>query len=728
MAASIPRAPGPLDREQHERRERILTQPAPSRRRGSADAVVVKRDELFLLTDPSGDVPRAGDHALGLYLEDRRYLAGYELTIDGRPPTVLGFSSARPGNARHELLHEGELGPSRGALAVTRRREIEGEVLLEHIDVRNYGAEIRRVCLTLAYEPGFEDVFVLKGFTDERGRTGPGQVSDATSVRFGYEGLDGSTCALLIGLDPTPAELDHERARFALEIAPGSAARIEVRITPVPDRRRDVRASGGLPAPEPHDPASAARIVTSNALLDRALRTAFTDLSLLRSRQDGLHFYEAGVPWFATLFGRDAAMVCLQTLAYDQHVSGDTLRLLARYQAQQHDPYRDAEPGKILHELRSGELARAGLIPQSPAYYGTIDATLLFLILLEQHFAWTGDTATIRELEPALRAALAWTIELADHDGDGYLDYVGAYRNGLINQGWKDSGDAIVMADGALAEPPVALSEVQGYAYRAWVATARLLRTLGDGRAADALAARAADLRTRFERDFWWSEEGIYLLALTGKGPARVVTSNAGQVLWAGIASRDRAAAVAARLMRPDMSSGWGIRTLSADAAGFDPTSYHRGTVWPHDNALILAGFRRYGEDAAACRVFEQIFAAAAGFRETRLPELWSGYAREDGEERPVGYPVACVPQAWAAGSLPYAITSLLGLEADASARRLIVRRPVLPPSIDAIELAGVRVAGERIDLRFERRGARVHLDATAEGGVEVVQLAELAA
>ncbi|MGH7359795.1 MAG: amylo-alpha-1,6-glucosidase, partial [Candidatus Rokuibacteriota bacterium] len=398
-----------------------------------------------------------------------------------------------------------------------------------------------------------------------------------------------------------------------------------------------------------------ARVRAPNPLFERVLQRALLDLHLLRSHLDGHDYFAAGIPWFVTLFGRDAAIAGLQTLGYGSAMARQTLRLLARYQATEVDDYRDAAPGKILHELRRGELARLGAIPQSPAYYGSVDATMLFLILAAEYVAWSGDLGLARELKPNLDAALGWMAAEADAAG-GYLHYAGEYENGLVNQGWKDSGNAIVNADGTLVEPPVALCEVQAYAYRAWRQSARLLRALGDPDAAAPLDRRADALRSRFAQDFWDDRLHCYVLARQAGGrPAAVVASNAGQVLWGEVAPAEQADRLAERLLAPDMYSGWGIRTLSAESRAYNPMSYHLGSVWPHDNSLILAGFRRYGLDAAALRLFDGLFDAASNFRDYRLPELFCGYRREESADRPIPYPVACSPQAWAAGALPYA-------------------------------------------------------------------------
>jgi glycogen debranching enzyme len=438
-----------------------------------------------------------------------------------------------------------------------------------------------------------------------------------------------------------------------------------------------------------------------------------------------LHFFAAGIPWFATLFGRDAATVAIQTMPFGSNVAAETLRLLARYQATEVDPYRDAEPGRILHELRNGELAQMGAIPQSPAYYGTTDATLLFLILLAEYVSWSGDLRLAQTLRPHIDAALTWMERYADHDGDGYLDYVGQYGTGLINQGWKDAGNSIVNADGSLPEPPIALCEVQAYAFRAWLQTATILRALGDDARAGELETRAADLRQRFERDFWSEDLGCYVLALQRGGrPVAVASSNTGQVLWGGIASPERAARVARRLMQPDMFSGWGVRTLSRDAVAFNPVSYHLGSIWPHDNGLIVAGLRRYGLDEPALRIFEALVDAAGNFPAYRLPELYCGYDRREDDESPVRYPVACSPQAWAAGAIPHALWCLLGLRADATRGRLRAIRPRLPRFLDWLELANVPVGAACVDLRFERTGddGATTLHATIRRGEVVVE------
>ena len=403
------------------------------------------------------------------------------------------------------------------------------------------------------------------------------------------------------------------------------------------------------------------------------------------------------------LFGRDCLITSLQTLAFWSGTAAATLRLLADHQGRQVTDWRDEQPGKILHELRVGELARMNRIPHTP-YYGTIDATPLFLILMSRYASWTGDLSLFHELRIAVERALHWIDKYGDVAGDGYVSYVGNRNKGLINQGWKDASDALVTEDGRFAEPPIALVEVQGYVYMAKMEIADLYDRIGDHEHATRLRAEARALRARFNHDFWIEAEGCYAMALeAGRHPCRVMSSNPGQALWTGIVEEDKAGRVVHRLMRPDLFNGWGIRTLSCKERRYNPMGYHLGTVWPHDNSLIAAGFRRYGYDEPAARIFVGLLEAAMEFEDYRLPELFTGFGRED-YGQPVRYPVACHPQAWAAGSIPYLVETFLGLAPDAYNNRLKIIRPYLPDFISEAELRHLRVGQGSVDLRFERK------------------------
>ena len=723
-----------LNAGEHARKERALTQAQPARVAQTADALVLKDGDHFLLSTESGDIPLEDLHGLGLYWRDCRFLSGYELTLEGLPAIALSSTAARGYETLHDLASPDILATrGRGAIAkntiaIRRQRLFRDDALYELNWVHNYGAVPVHFDLELRWRSGFEDIFVLRGLARPSGaRVRAARVRAPDTVMLRADGTDGARRRAQITFDPPPVELHRDRARFRIALAAGKAADLAVVITPSiataeprriePRRVSRARVRAAFELSGEKWLAGSTTVRSSNELFDAVIARSFHDLKLLETAVDGHRFFAAGVPWFAALFGRDAAIVGLQLLPYDTAVARDTLLLLARYQADRVDEFRDAEPGKILHELRIGELARAGAIPQSPAYYGSVDSTLFFVILLAEYVRWSGDTALARALAPNLDAAVQWVTACADHDGDGYLDYTGAYGGGLVNQGWKDSGNAIVNADGGLVRPPVALCEVQSYAYRALLDAGWLYAGLERPHQAAAMRARARRLRVGFERDFWSETLGCYAIALQrGKRRALVASSNAGQVLWGGIASRAHARRVARRLMEPDLFSGWGIRTLSSRAKAYNPIGYHIGSVWPHDNALIIAGFRAYGCDTQAVLIAGALFDAAAGFRDYRLPELFCGYERDPGGEPPVRYPVACSPQAWAAGAIPDVVASFLGLRADALARGLTLD-PILPPWLDWIELEGLRVGSGVVDLRVERgRGGAIRTRTRAAG------------
>jgi glycogen debranching enzyme len=421
-------------------------------------------------------------------------------------------------------------------------------------------------------------------------------------------------------------------------------------------------------------------------------------------------YLAAGTPWFDTIFGRDTAIVSMQTLAFNPDIARHCLKVLARWQGTKFDDWRDEEPGKILHELREDEMTASGELPFSP-YYGSVDSTPLFLLLAAEYYAWTADLELLHELEPSLRAALRWVDTYGDLNGDGYLEYEKRSPTGLVNQGWKDSREAVIYSDGTLAKPPIALVEVQGYAYAAKKKLAPLFAALGDRPLASRLRQEAASLKRRFNRDFWMENESFFALALDGNNrPADAITSNPGQALWTGIVQRRLAEPVVEVLMRNDMFSGWGIRSLSATSSRFNPLGYHLGTVWPHDNSLIAMGFKKYGFEEELNEVATALFDAARAFAYYRLPELFAGSGRST-HSTPVPYPVACRPQAWAAGSFPLILQAILGLRPDAPAGELLIVRPRLPHWLETVQVRGLRVGKGEVDLRYRRRGRRTMVD-----------------
>lgn len=740
MVGTAPRqrAPQRLGKAQGERRKKVLTQAHPAKVARTADAVVCKYGSVFFTSNESGDVPIGDEeHGLGLYLDDCRYLDGYELTIEDLRPTALSSSSGQGYETLHHLSNpdvpaeRGRRGLPKDRIGIVRHRVARDDVLYEVVTLHNYGREKLSFRLRFRFASSFRDLFNIRGFVPDHGKTRRSERRGDDAVVLRYDGLDRKRRTTTIAFSPRPERLTGDHALFHVTLKKGEERKLAITITP---REHDEHAARhDESATEPHfrpDDLGAvlqsdqrewvegfASVRSSDELLDRVMERALRDLRILRSERQGLHFVAAGVPWFATLFGRDSCIVGLQTLPFGPSLAAETLKLLASFQAKEVDAYRDAEPGKMLHELRTGELANADRIPQSPAYYGTVDATLLWLILLGQYVNWTGHLDLARELRVNLDAAVEWSTRWGDHDGDGYVDYAGRYEGGLVNQGWKDSGTSIVNDDGSLATPPIALCEVQAYAYRAWRSAARIYGVLGEDARREELMRRAADLQKRFERDYWSDRLGCYVLALQKKKRrCEVVASNTGQVLWGGIASSQHAARVAKRIMQPDMFSGWGIRTLSTTSADYNPLSYHLGSVWPHDTSLIVGGLRRYGHDDAAERIFAALYDAAASFRDQRVPELYCGYERDPAEASPVGYPVACSPQAWAAGALPYALWQILGLRARALEQKLVVDRPCLPRQVQWLEIHGLTLGDHTVDLRFER-GASGEVEVRAIGG-----------
>ncbi len=719
-----------------DRKQRILTHGTPSVTQGIANAIVTKAENVFFLTDPSGCVPIAPGHGLGLYYHDCRYLRGYEVRLGAEQPTVLAAATDAVGQvsllelANPDLrLAHGRLLP-RETIGIQWTRTLHGDPprLDDTLELRNLGLEPVTVPVTLEFDAQFEDLFAVRGLFQQTLGTRHAPVWRGRSLRLSYDGRDHCERTLAITFSRAPNRHSGQAAHFAIRLPPRRCVTLGVKMRIVE------RAAAG--APRTGRPRSTHRvaprralaqeprttIASDNLLLDSILERSFADLRLLRSSINGEEYYAAGVPWFATLFGRDAAITAIEMLAYEPRVAEQTARLLALYQAHETNEWRDEQPGKILHSIRVGEMARLGLIPHTP-YYGSVDATPLFLILIARHAAWTGELTLFNDLRDQIELALTWMSNGADSDGDGYIDYVSTSAHGLINQGWKDSGDAIVTAAGQLASPPIALSEVQGYAFLARLLIAELYERAGNATRAATLHAEADALQARFERDFWIPSLGCYALALERDDrPLAVVTSNAGQVLWSHIAKPARARRVAKRLMAPDMFSGWGIRTLSTQARRFNPVGYHLGTVWPHDNALIAAGFRHYGLDAAARHIFSGLVRTAAYFRSYRLPEVFAGFSTSE-FQTPVRYPVACHPQAWAAGSVPYVLGALLGLEPDGFARHLRVVRPMLPDGVNRLDVRDLPVGNARISIRFTRaKKQRVHVDLlSTTGNVELV-------
>jgi glycogen debranching enzyme len=693
------------------------------------DSVVLKAGNAFLVTTPAGEMPLDGFHAFGLYRDDCRFVCGHELRIGGTRPRLLVADAATGTEAVHELTNEDLELPAGGTLELqTLRirvgRTLDGEATLrERVHVHHYGREpVAAFPVEIALAADFRAVLALHGLVDI---PAPAVAFEpvADGLRFSARGSDGVVRSVTVTADPAPVSVADGRLRFAVDLAPRGSADIalsyEMREGDEPPGAAAV-APRRVPAREPFP--EGPRIRADDELFNRILDQSLVDLATLRSSIDGHAYYAAGVPWYATLFGRDSLIASLQTLAFDAGVAADTLRLLAHRLGTVWDPLHEEEPGKVLHELRLGEAGAPGVTPFA-RYYGTVDATPLFLCLLCEHADWSGNLELFEELDFAVDAALRWIDECGDHDGDGLIDYAPSAPGGLRNQGWKDSKDGVPDGRGAPLEPPIAVVEAQGYVVRAKRGLAALFARAGDAARAAQLADDADEMQLRLER-FWLPERGFYAMALDRDGePSPVLASNQGHLLWAGAVPPERAHAVRDALMGRALNSGWGIRTLGREEPPFNPVSYHLGSVWPHDTALVAAGLRRYGYAEEHTALFDATLDAASHADGYRLPELFAGFGRTDFAV-PVPYPVACRPQAWAAGAIPFLLTTALGLQADALDRRLVVHRPALPEWLHRVEVTGLPVGRARVDLLFERARGTDHValsDVRVDGDLDVV-------
>jgi glycogen debranching enzyme len=645
----------------------------------------------FFISELNGDAqPETSE---GYFHDDVRHLSVWCLRVDGEPLQGITARAVDYDTARVHAVAS----PEAPRYSVRRDRFVADGVH-EDLVVTSHVAEEQELTLELRFGSDFADVMeAQQGGAGDRGRVEAKVEQDERSVTLSYE-LDGFRCGTTIRFSER-CTVHEDRAVFELRLPPHGEWKTCVDVTASAGRgdaepllRCDSFGESGpeLPISLPEWFERAPRLECDDAALRATYHQSLLDLASLRIRPDEelQHAMPAGgIPWFMTVFGRDSIVAAYEALPFAPSLAEGTLRELARLQADEWDDWRDAEPGKIAHELRRGKLAELGEIPHTP-YYGTHDATLLWLILLDEYERWTGDRDLVRELEPNARLALDWLGRYADLDGDGFLDYQSRSDGGLTNLCWKDSDDGILFADGSVAKPPIATCENQGYAYDARLRAARLARELWDDEPlAAGLEADALALKDRFNDTFWNEERRTFLLALAGTVKARVdsVTSNPGQCLWSGIVDEDKAGPVVERLLRDDLFSGWGVRSLSSEDAGYSPLRYHDGTVWPHDTALIAEGMRRYGFRDEATRLACAVLDAAEAFSH-QLPELFAGFARDDANA-PVRYPGALTPQSWAAGAPLLALRTLLGLEPDAGELRC---EPHLPERYEGLRLEGV--------------------------------------
>ena len=686
-------------------------------------AQVLKHLNMFLVSDAFGDIVLDG-RGMGLYDGDTRILSCSVLRITGERPVVL---HSDPGGSWRGVVQAtnpefrkdpgdkmgGDERILRQTISIARERMI-AEAYRERLDIENHGPIAFDCHVELELDADYADIFEVRGYSrPARGKLLPIEATADGGLVFGYVGLDGVTVRTHVAFDPAPT-LQPTRddqggsvvAHWANLLRPGERRQIAWTVHASREPAQSVHPAH----PDALDPAQAhaswlsksSVIETDHELIDQVIRRSLDDLCLLESTDPlGDRFIAAGVPWFSMLFGRDSLITSLQTVSFAPRLAIQSLEILAKRQATAVDAWRDAEPGKILHEFRTGEMSRTGELPFAP-YYGSINSTPLWLILLGETHDWTGDDGLVDRLWPNALAALEWIDRWGDRDGDGFVEYERRAETGLRNQGWKDSSNSIRWLDGTLAETPIALAEVQGYVFDAKRRIARLARRRGEVDMADRLENEASVLQRRFAEHFRLPDGSIAMALDGAKQAVDTIGSNAGHALWSGIVQAEHAPAVAAALGSTTMVSGWGLRTFAADQPGYNPIGYHTGTVWPHDTAIAAAGLRRYGFDDAADILSSGMLAAAQQFPAFRLPELFCGFDRAS-TGAPIAYPVACSPQAWAAGAALMLIRTMLGLQADAPNRRLTLDRPILPAGLTKVVIRGLRVGDASCDLLLHR-------------------------
>jgi len=681
---------------------------------------VLKHDDTFAVFDHSGDIGTFGACEQGLYHEGTRYVSVLRLRLNGQRPLLLS-ARVKDDNELFSVdltnpdipLDDGSLVIARDLVHLFRARFLWDGTWYERIRLWNYNRTPVRVSLTFEFDADFADIFEVRGMTrQKRGELMP-PIVDGATTRLGYRGLDGEQRWTVIEWSELPAAATGTLARFEYDLTPRTPVSLSMAIRcqrewrPVAARPIEV-AESAAEAFQETARGEYAIFESSSERFNQWIRRSAADLRMLVSVTPHGRYPYAGVPWFSTPFGRDGLITALQSLWVNPQIACGVLEYLAATQATDVNEQQDAEPGKILHETRSSEMARLGEVPFG-RYYGSVDATPLFVILAGAYFERTGDREFLARLWPHVTRALDWIDRYGDRDGDGFIEYARRSANGLVQQGWKDSQDSVFHEDGSLADPPIALCEVQAYVYDARVRAARMADALGEHTYGSALRRSAEQLRAGFEERFWCDARSTYALALDGrKQPCTVRTSNAGHCLFGGIASRARARRVAEQLIGPDVFSGWGIRTVSATEGRYNPMSYHNGSVWPHDNGLIAAGFSRYGFLDLVTAPFTALFDASVTM-DGRLPELFCGFHRRAGEG-PTRYPVACSPQAWASGVVFQMIQACLGLSIDADARRLSFERATLPPFLTWFRALNLNLPWGQVDLLVERHDADVEV------------------
>jgi glycogen debranching enzyme len=695
-------------------------------------SLVLKGGDTFAVVNRFGDIDSANRHEEGIYCAGTRFVSWLRLLlVSGRP--LLLSSTVREDNVvvvadltNPDVYFDGKVVLPRGTLHIMRRKFIWENTYYERIRIHNYAVTPVDTTIAIEFGADYSDIFEVRG--QQRPQRGvmlrPETKSDG--VNLGYRGLDGVVRRTLLRCTPEPELVSGTELQFDLHLAEQGEREFLLSIACELDGNRQPPVAQAEALTGAHSTIARSNeftcsIGTSNDQFNRWVRRSEVDIAMmLTATPYGIYPY-AGIPWFCTPFGRDGIVTALECLWISPGIARGVLSYLAATQAMDISLEQDAEPGKILHEARSGEMPALGEVPFA-RYYGSVDSTPLFVLLAGAYFDRTGDREFLKSIWPHVVSALDWIDRFGDLDQDGFVEYDRRSANGLVQQGWKDSHDSVFHADGTLADGPIALCEVQGYVYAAKQSIAAVAEALGLNTAAAQLRQQAMDLRNRFEKAFWCEDIGFYALALDGKKqPCRVRTSNAGQCLFTGIADSARAQKVAASLAGESFFSGWGIRTLANTEARYNPMSYHNGSVWPHDNAMVASGLARYGRKDLAARVMSGMLAVATYTEGERLPELFCGFSRRPGKA-PTAYPVACSPQTWAAATVFLLLKSCLGLAVEGVTGRVILTKPVLPLELDRLSIGNLAVGDGLVDLNLFRQGQAIAVTVNRQkGDTEVV-------
>ena len=693
---------------------------------------VLKHGDMFAVFDRYGDIQPIGLGEQGIFRHGARHLSHFDLRVGGKRPLLLSSTISEDNSLLTIDLANVEFQDASGVVPaetvhVLRTLFLWDDTCHERLDIHYYGAKPIRLNLTHLFGSDFRDLFEVRGMRRaRRGRLDMPTV-DPAGLLLSYYGLDGVHRRTTIGWSEAPLRSSTAAVDFAFDLEPGDVRSLYVAIRcaddsiEAPSEPADFETAFHLARTTSEAAlASTCTVQTSNEQFNSWLSRSRADLLMLLSDTEHGPFPYAGIPWFSTPFGRDAVIAALEALWLQPAIAAGVLRYLAATQATEFDEAVDAAPGKVIHEVRRGEMASLGEVPFA-RYYGSIDATPLFVVLAGAYYEATGDLDLMAEIWPAVERALRWMDEVGDSDGDGFLEYRPNPR-GLTNQGWKDSDDSVFHADGTLARGSIALCEVQAYAFAAKRAAAALARATDRPEFAVALEGQAKALQERFSETFWIESLGTFALALDGeKRPCAVRTSNAGHALLCGIASAEQARTVAGQLMSEESFSGWGVRTLATSEARYNPMSYHNGSVWPHDNALVARGLAAYGFKQDALRILEGLFAASQNLDIHRLPELICGFPRRPGAG-PTLYSLAAAPQAWASGAVFLLLQACLGMTVDALERQVRIDHPALPEWLDWVRISGLRVGNGTLDLEFQRHPEDVGVIVSARtADIEVV-------